>query len=122
VQHYITAKVTVVNDVKDLVQQYRANEVALRRITRRGGHRTVTAYVTSRRERARYAAEEAALAWGTPSMKLLVGALVQERQVIDRIYPVRDCPEHPQRPELDARLCGLRATIKVLTRRVATGR
>lgn len=94
-----------------LASQYRANERAIRRLRRNLAHarNASTENALQRRLDDRYKAEGSVLSFGTEMGKYLLGALVQERNLLDRLAV------DPDRPELRSSLHHARDRIRIST-------
>jgi hypothetical protein len=94
-----------------LVREYRANESAIRQLRRNlaGARNVSTEKALQRRLDDRYLAEASVLVFGTEMGKYLVGALVEERNLLDRLAV------DPNRPELKSSLHHARDRIRIST-------
>lgn len=101
---------TTIN-VRDAVEAYRANERELRRLFQVRPHRNfaATERAIDNRLKDRYAIELALLLGGH---RALVGLLVSERDLLDRLGKARRAKI--ERPELKARYLAARAQINLI--------
>lgn len=116
--HYLHARV---DDPKRFVAEFRDNEYRIRRLRSRdrGRNGTVTELALQRRLSDRSVAELSA-AFYSDSAKALIGALIQERGLLERLAWARE--KGVKRPELQVRLTAGRQTIARLIREIQFGR
>jgi hypothetical protein len=110
---YITAELTAPDD---LIAQYRANVIALRKLTATTGSHAATMHAISRRETEQYSVETDAHLNGTHDQHQLLCALVDERILTGRIRKAQALGQ--ERPELTFRLNACRATIRRTARAI----
>lgn len=113
---YITAKL---DQPVELVAQYRANASAIRRLhrSRPARHVMATLNAVARREHDLYLAEISAAGFGTRTHRCLLGALVDERKLRDRLAKAKAA--NIARPELADRLYARRTQIRRLIKELS---